>query len=466
VLFYEPLFLFVFFPFVFTIYLLLKRFAGAALGWIAIASCLFYLWSEPVFFWIALASAALDYVLGNRINRYGGGIWLGIGVAFNLLLLGAFKYSGFLTADVANPALMWIGTMQLPVPSLALPIGVSFIVFEKITYLVDIRRGISPPAASFQKYIFFVFFFPKLLAGPIIKYHEIEPQLATMAPGYLGLVPLGMERFAIGVVKKVFLADSAASIADQAFLVPAASIGQVDAWLGAVFFTAQIYFDFSAYSDMAIGLALMLGFRLRENFNFPYAAIGITEFWRRWHISLSTWIKEYLYISLGGSRGPTWRTYFNLFVCFMASGIWHGASWTFVAWGAFHGFFLVIERAFAGDWLKRLPALAGTLLTFYVVLHGWILFRSTSFYQASSVTSAMYSMDGGWTIFVPAQIGIVVMGALLVSLCSRSWLPQLTPILAMPWVRLASQVMLVFLFVLALGRVLAIPVQPFLYFRF
>ena len=174
-LFYEPLFLFVFFPFVFTIYLLLKRFAGAALGWIAIASCLFYLWSEPVFFWIALASAALDYVLGNRITRNTGGIWLGIGVASNLLLLGAFKYSGFLTADVANPALMWIGTIQLPIPSLALPIGVSFIVFEKITYLVDIRRGISPPAASFQKYIFFVFFFPKLLAGPIIKYHEIEP---------------------------------------------------------------------------------------------------------------------------------------------------------------------------------------------------------------------------------------------------------------------------------------------------
>lgn len=465
-LFYEPLFLFAFFPLVYTVYLLLRRFVPFALGWIALASCAFYLWSEPVFFWIALASSALDYLLGKRITRDGGGLWLAIGVVSNLLLLSVFKYLGFLIGDVANPALLWSGAAALPVPALALPIGISFIVFEKITYLVDIRRGVSAPAASFPKYLFFVFFFPKLLAGPIIKYHEIEPQLAARAPLSPDLVALGMERFATGVVKKMLIADPAASISDQAFALPAASIGQVDAWIGAVFFTAQIYFDFSAYSDMAIGLALMLGFRLRENFDFPYASVGITEFWRRWHISLSTWIREYLYIPLGGSHGPAWRTYLNLFICFMASGIWHGAGWTFLAWGAFHGFFLVIERAFAGRWLKALPALAGTLLTFFVVMHGWVLFRAKDFTQAWSMIAAMYSMDGGWTLYVPPQIGFLVIGSLLVAFSVRWWSPILASLSMRPPAQLATQATLVFLFALALGRVLAVPFQPFLYFRF
>jgi alginate O-acetyltransferase complex protein AlgI len=466
VLFYEPLFLFAFFPLVYTVYLLLRQVAPFALGWIALASCAFYLWSEPVFFWIALASSALDYALGKRIRRDSGGVWLATGVVSNLLLLSIFKYLGFLIGDVANPALAWTGAAALPVPALALPIGISFIVFEKITYLVDIRRGISAPAASFPKYLFFVFFFPKLLAGPIIKYHEIEPQLAARAPLNPDLVALGMERFATGVVKKMLLADPAAAISDQAFSIPAASIGQVDAWIGAVFFTAQIYFDFSAYSDMAIGLALMLGFRLRENFDFPYAAIGITEFWRRWHISLSTWIREYLYIPLGGSHGPAWRTYLNLFICFMASGIWHGAGWTFLAWGAFHGFFLVIERAFAGRWLQALPALAGTLLTFFTVMHGWVLFRAKDFTQARSMIAAMYSMDGGWTLYVPPQIGLVVAVSLLAAFSARWWSPVLASLSIRPPAQLAAQATLVFLFALALGRVLAVPFQPFLYFRF
>jgi len=464
-LFYEPLFLFLYFPVIYSIFLLLKRFARISLGWIAIASCLFYLWSEPIFFWIALASSVLDYILGKRITRNAGGIWLAIGILSNLTLLSVFKYMGFFIEDIANPALTWSLATQLPVPALALPIGVSFIVFEKITYLVDIRRGISPPAASFQKYLFFVFFFPKLLAGPIIKYHELEPQLAKPHLN-LELIALGTERFATGVVKKVLLADPAAAISDQAFAVPASTIGQVDAWIGAVSFTAQIYFDFSAYSDMAIGLALMLGFRLRENFNFPYAAIGITEFWRRWHISLSSWIKEYLYVPLGGSRGPVWRTYLNLFICFMASGIWHGANWTFLAWGAFHGFFLVIERAFAARWLNALPSLIGTLLTFFVVLHGWVLFRARDFDQAWNITSAMYSMDGGWTVYVPPQIAFLVLASLLAALCARWWVPLLAPVLSRPSVRLIARIMLVLLFVLAQQRVVAIPFQPFLYFRF
>jgi alginate O-acetyltransferase complex protein AlgI len=464
VLFYEPLFLFVFFPLVYTVYALLRQFAHGSLGWIAFASCAFYLWSEPLFFWIALASSALDYLLGKRIS--GGGVWLAIGVVFNLALLCVFKYSVFAVTEIANPALNLTGVAPLSAPHLALPIGISFIVFEKITYLVDIRRGVSAPAESFLRYLFFVFFFPKLLAGPIIKYHELQPQLAARAPITAELAALGIERFATGVVKKVLLADPAATISDQVFALPAASIGQIDAWIGAIFFTAQIYFDFSAYSDMAIGLAMMFGFRLRENFNFPYIAIGITDFWRRWHISLSSWIREYVYIPLGGSHGPVWRTYFNLFICFMVSGIWHGAGWTFVAWGAFHGFFLVIEKAFAGRWIKALPEVIATLLTFCVVMHGWVLFRAKDFAQASAMLTAMYSMDRVQTVYVPLQIGALTLGTLIAATSARWWMPLITHLWGTASAQFAGQGMLVLLFVLSLARVLALPFQPFLYFRF
>jgi alginate O-acetyltransferase complex protein AlgI len=466
VLFYEPIFLFVFFPLVYTAYLLLRQFAYGALGWICLASCAFYIWSEPIFFWVVLASSVIDYLLGKRISRGGDGLWLAAGIVSNLGFLCVFKYSSFAVAEIANPLLGLTGAGPLSVPQLALPIGISFIVFEKITYLVDIRRGLSAPAESFPRYLFFVFFFPKLLAGPIIKYHELQPQLLARVPLTAELVALGIERFATGVVKKLLLADPAATIADQVFALPTGAIGQIDAWIGALFFTAQIYFDFSAYSDMAIGIAMMLGFRLRENFNFPYTAIGITEFWRRWHISLSSWIREYLYIPLGGSRGPVWRTYVNLFICFMASGIWHGAGWTFVAWGAFHGFFLVIEKAFAGRWLRALPEAAGTLLTVFVVVHGWVLFRATDFAQAAAMLSAMYGMDGIRTIYVPPQIGALVVAALIAASSARWWMPLLSRLKDTTPTQLAAHGTLVLLFAFSLGRVLAVPFQPFLYFRF
>jgi alginate O-acetyltransferase complex protein AlgI len=387
-------------------------------------------------------------------------------VIANLALLSVFKYSAFTVEEIANPALALTGAGPLPIPALALPIGISFIIFEKITYLVDLRRGVSAPAASFPRYLFFVFFFPKLLAGPIIKYHELEPQLVARPAITVELVALGVERFATGVVKKVLLADPAAAISDQVFALPTASVGQIDAWLGALFFTAQIYFDFSAYSDMAIGLAMMFGFRLRENFNFPYTAIGITDFWRRWHISLSTWIRDYLYIPLGGSRGAAWRSYLNLFICFMASGIWHGAGWTFIAWGAFHGLFLVMERAFAKRWLRALPEVAATLLTFFVVVHGWVLFRATDFAQAGAMLAAMYSMDGLRTIYVPPQIGVLIIAALMAATSARWWSPLLSRIWRTAPAQLAGQSALVLLFAFSLGRVLAVPFQPFLYFRF
>ena len=240
------------------------------------------------------------------------------------------------------------------IPKIALPIGVSFIVFEKITYLVDVYRGVTAPARSVSLYALYVFFFPKLLAGPIVKYHDIAGQMEACPPAHVDDFVLGFSRFMLGVIKKVLLADALAGGADLVFAHDPAELGFVEAWAGVIFFTFQIYFDFSGYSDMAIGLARMFGFRLLENFDEPYIATTMTEFWRRWHMSLTGWIREYLYFPLGGNRRGALRTHFNLWLCFLASGLWHGAAWNYIAWGAYNGLFLVLDRLFLARVLGRL----------------------------------------------------------------------------------------------------------------
>ena len=402
-LFYEPIFLFLFLPVVFGLSLLVRWHAGARLWLLLLASLAFYVWGEPRFVPVVLVSALVDYGLGACIQR--GAQWaLPVGVAANLGLLVVYKYAGFVGANLG-----------VAVPAIALPIGVSFIVFEKITYLVDIARGRSRAAASFWQYLTYVLFFPKLLAGPIIKYHEIEAQFrAPPAPGE-AMVFDGFLRFMRGVIKKVLLADVLGGAADAAFALPADRLGFGDAWAGVILFTLQIYLDFSAYSDMAIGLARMFGFRLRENFDMPYIACSMTEFWRRWHISLTSWIREYLYIALGGNRVAAWRVYFNLWVCFLASGLWHGAAWTYVIWGAYNGLFLVLDRLFLLRWLEQLPRGVANAVTLAIVMVGWVVFRADSMGQAGVFLRAMVS-PGDWGGFfvwendvrVALVVGVVI----------------------------------------------------------
>jgi alginate O-acetyltransferase complex protein AlgI len=344
-------------------------------------------------------------------------------------------------------------------------------VFEKITYLVDIARGRSKPAPGLPTYMLYVFLFPKLLAGPIIKYHELEAQLVAFGRLRGDDLAEGFRRFMLGVVKKTVLADTLASGADMAFAADPALLGWGDAWGGVLFFTFQIYIDFSAYSDMAIGLARMFGFRLNENFNRPYISCSITEFWRRWHISLSTWIREYLYIPLGGNRVAPWRRYVNLWVCFLASGLWHGAAWTYVLWGAYNGVFLVLERLLLLRWLDRMPRALANAVTFGITIAGWLVFRSASLGQAGSMFATMMQ---------PARIGSVVgmwwtapMIAALVAAVLISFLPRVpgfdrlaTAVAVMPAGRAVLDFTLSLLFVFALAKALADPFKPFLYFRF
>ncbi len=466
-LFYEPLFLFVFLPGVFALYLRMRRSPRARVWILLAASVLFYLWGEPAFVPVVLVSALLDFGLARLVA--GGARWaLALGLASNLGLLIYYKYLGFLASNLF--ALLGLTGPGAPaVPHVALPIGVSFIVFEKITYLVDISRGRSPPAARFDRYLTYVFFFPKLLAGPIIKYHEIEAQFRDPPPLDEDMILGGFARFMMGVIKKLLIADIVGPASDGIFAMTRNQLGFATAWLGVLLFSIQIYLDFSAYSDMAIGLARMFGFRLNENFNKPYISCSVTEFWRRWHISLTSWIREYLYIPLGGNRVKPWRRMINLWVCFLASGLWHGAAWTYVLWGAYNGFFLVLDRLFLLRLLDRMPRVAANAATLLAVMLGWTIFRASSLDQLATFLRAMVHPGLAGMAFRWENSLIAATGAgVAISLAPRisgfeagmGWLLTRKP------GRLAIETAGVILFALALDKAVTDPFRPFLYFRF
>ncbi len=470
-LFYEPLFLFLFLPVVLAVFLATQHWAGLRAAVLLAASVFFYLWSEPLFVPVVFATCWVEYGLSKRL-RTGSrpGLWLTLGVLINVAVLVYYKYTGF-AVDNLDVLLVRAGLRPWHVGRIALPIGVSFIVFEKITYLVDIHRGRSNPAPGFARYLLYVFLFPKLLAGPIIKYHELEAQIIASGRIRPGDLATGFRRFMLGVVKKTVLADTLAGGADAIFGSDMARLGFGDAWWGVIFFTFQIYIDFSAYSDMAIGLARMFGFRLNENFNKPYISCSITEFWRRWHISLSTWIREYLYIPLGGNRVAPWRRYANLWICFLASGLWHGAAWTYVAWGAYNGLFLVTERLFLARVLDRMPRLAANAATFLVTMVGWTVFRAASLDQAGHFLGVMLRFGAAGAPATVWRTNAMMAAAGAAALIS--FLPRVAGFdraalwtMANPLGRFTVEVALSLLFVFALAKALAEPFKPFLYFRF
>ena len=473
-LFYEPLFLFLFAPAVYLLYWLFGAGRIERLFILLLASLLFYGWSEPVFIFIVFASLALDLIVARQIDRLPIGsamskFWLVLGVASNLLILVYYKYAGFLATNL-DAVLQFFSLPGFSLWKIALPIGVSFIVFEKITYLVDIYRGVSKPTNDFRLYMLYVFFFPKLLAGPIIKYHDIAHQLEECRHAGFDDVILGFSRFMLGVIKKILNADTMAQGADIIFAHDPKVLDFGDAWIGVIFFTLQIYFDFSAYSDMAIGLARMLGFRLLENFNMPYIAINLTDFWRRWHMSLTSWIREYLYFPLGGNKGAQARTYFNLWVCFLASGIWHGAAWPFVIWGAYNGLFLILDRLFLINWLSNLPNWVSNFLTMIIVMIGWSIFRSASVDQSSHLLLAMVSPfgDTGSSAHIPIDYFIMMGFAIFICFLQRLSLT----LKDFDWeimsnrFPMAVNCFLSVFFIAALAKGFADPFKPFIYFRF
>lgn len=469
-LFYEPLFLTIF-PALYAFYLLLTR-APAKKWTLLIASTLFYIWGEPVFVLVLFASTAIDYALSFQLGadkpQRTRKLALAAGIAANLGMLVFYKYADFLAANL-NAVLAPLTAGRIPLLHIALPIGVSFVVFEKITYLVDTYRGISKPANKFSDYCLFVLFFPKLLAGPILKYHEMREAIASPPPVVWSDFQTGFLRFARGLGRKLFVADPLGAFATQVFAADPTTLSASTAWLGLACFTLQIYFDFAGYSDMAIGLARMFGISLKENFNSPYASRSITEFWQRWHISLTTWIRDYLYIPLGGNRGSEARTYLNLWICFLLSGLWHGASWNFVLWGAYNGLFLTLDRMFLRRFLDRCGSFIATVMTLFIVMIGWAIFRSESLAHLGPFLAALFSLSPSRAAMsVPADVPLTLLIASAIALFPA------TPLFGLlkgaynrhNWLRLTTTLLLVTLYVFGIARSVTAPFQPFIYFRF
>jgi len=388
----STIFLIYFLPFfLITYWLTPQRFRNiTALFW----SVLFYAWGAPKFIFVLFCSIVVDFFLAKKI--YQSEIFLKkkyllISMVLNVGLLLYFKYSNFFIEN-ANVLLENLGLTGVHWTNLALPIGISFFTFQKISYIVDIFRGKNTPLKKISDLALYIILFPQLIAGPIVRYSEIKDQLQNrIANENIDNRLNGFFRFSIGLAKKMLIANQMSILADTIFNIPAGILTMGQAWLGSLAYAFQIYFDFSGYSDMAIGLGLMMGFRFPENFNAPYISQSISEFWRRWHITLSNWMRDYLYIPIGGNRvKSTVRLYFNLWVVFLISGFWHGAAWTFIAWGIFHGAFLILDRLFLLRFYKMIGKPLSIIITFIITLVGWVIFRAETFPQAMSYIVIMF----------------------------------------------------------------------------
>ncbi len=401
-LFSSALFLFLALPLVVLVYHLLPHLLRNA--WLLVASLVLYAWGEPKLLWVMLASMAGNYLAGLAMGRLRSGRWarpwLFAVVATNLLALGWFKYAGWLAATAGG----LLGS-DWRLAEIALPLGISFYTFHALSYVVDVYRGDAPVQRDPAKIALYLTLYPQLIAGPILRYHHMQDQLGRRPVG-IDDFAYGVQRFAIGLGKKVLIANPLAKPADALFAVPADDLGAPAAWLAVIAYTGQIYFDFSGYSDMAVGLARMHGFVFVENFQWPYSARSIVEFWRRWHMSLSNWFRDYLYIPLGGNRGSPWVTRRNLVLVFLLCGLWHGANWTFVVWGIWHGAFLALERGRLGGWVKAAPRPAQHLYTMAVVVIGWVLFRADSLGHAAAVVRAMLGLSPGDTLRYPLAMHV------------------------------------------------------------
>ena len=375
-------FLFYFLPLVPVLYWLSGK-KGRNLLLLA-ASLFFYAWGEGIYLLLMLTSIAVNYgggrLIGNGRSVSSRKGWLAGAILLNLLILGFFKYANFITDNI-NIVASIIDLPTINLTPVRLPIGISFFTFQALSYLIDVYQKKVAPQKNCINLALYISLFPQLIAGPIVRYHDIAEEIQSRSIRLDDLAQ-GIERFIFGLSKKLLLANPMGAVADQIFALPGSELTTPVAWLGGICYTLQIYFDFSGYSDMAIGLGRLFGFHFLENFNYPYISKSIREFWKRWHISLSSWFRDYVYIPLGGNRSGTFRTGANLVIVFFLCGLWHGAAWTFVIWGLYHGFFLVLERTPASTLLAKIWPPVRIIVTLLIVIIGWVLFRSESLHGA------------------------------------------------------------------------------------
>lgn len=478
-LFSSMTFIYVFLPIVCSIYLLVRNELKNHV--LLIASLLFYAWGEPKYLAIMIFTILINYIFAILIEKarnqtktnafksffINKKLLLSLCIIANLSILGYFKYFNFLAENIN-----YLFKANVDFIKVIMPIGISFYTFQSISYVMDVYRGQSAQKDMY-KLALYIALFPQLIAGPIVKYHEISAQIESRSVNFSTL-SYGIKRFIIGLSKKMLIANTFGEIADKIFSANPDSFSPQIAWLGAICYTLQIYFDFSGYSDMAIGLGAIFGFKFPENFNYPYISKTISEFWRRWHISLSSWFREYLYIPLGGNRKGNKRTYFNLFLVFLATGVWHGAAWNFVIWGLYNGFFVIIERLLnLNKDTQTKPLYQRVLLHIYCILAfiiGWVLFRSPDLeYAIRYISNMFFCLDYTDEPFI-LEYYINALDALLLIFALIVCLPVFKNILYRfensSLLSLAVNICIYALLIISTAQIAGSTYNPFIYFRF
>lgn len=473
-LFSSTIFLFVFLPVVLLLYYGVTKKQNSRNLLLLISSLIFYAWGEPKFVLVMLLCIGANYVFGYFIDKYRGQqskttpILVGM-LVFNLSILGIFKYAGFIVENLNN-----LADTTFPVPKIALPIGISFFTFQSISYVIDVYREKGKALKNPLDVGLYVALFPQLIAGPIVRYetiaNEIHGRKETESDFASGIV-----RFIIGLSKKVLLANQFALIADKVYNTGAGNISVAFAWLGAIAYMLQIYFDFSGYSDMAIGLGRMFGFHFNENFNLPYTAKSVSDFWRRWHISLSTWFRDYVYFPMGGSRvNSKLKLGRNLLIVWLLTGIWHGANWTFIVWGLYFGVILIIEKFTGLDkWMEKSKVI-GHLYTLLLVIISWVLFRAANIGEAINFIKAMFGMGNGILVgdlasfYISESVMLLVIGV-IASMPVAKWMKKLyvqENQIIQQCNRVLAMSVLGILFFVAVAYLVKGTYNPFIYFNF
>lgn len=469
-LFSSMIFLWLFLPLVFCSYYLIdKRFKNILL---LISSIIFYAWGGVIYSLIMLSSIIINYIFALLIdkaiednNLKNKKIYLALCIIINSSILGYFKYTNFIISIINSLSQNKI----IELTNIVLPIGISFYTFQALSYVIDVYIGHNKAQKNIFNLALYISFFPQLIAGPIVKYHDIENQILNRNES-LENIFYGIKRFIYGLSKKVILANMFALSCDEILKQPTDELGTALVWCASVLYTLQIYYDFSGYSDMAIGLGKMFGFNFLENFNYPYISKSIKEFWRRWHISLSTWFKEYLYIPLGGNRKRKLFTYINLLIVFFATGLWHGASYNFILWGLFHGFFLVIERIFLGKLLeKNKLKFINHIYVIFVFVIGWVLFRADDLKHAFELYKLMFSYkESIYTVryfFYPQTFVCFIFGILFSGLF-QSIFPKVREATFSSKVYILESVIQFILLFICIMYLVNGTYNPFIYFRF
>jgi alginate O-acetyltransferase complex protein AlgI len=435
-------------------------------GWLTIASFVFYAWWRPHYIFLMLGSTVFDWFSGRMMGPADSGrprkLFVVFSITANICLLGYFKYANLVVDSLNELSLAFRGVPAVDWTRVLLPVGISFYTFQSMSYTIDVYRGQVKPVRSLLDVLCYVTMFPQLVAGPIVRYAHVPTQVRNRTHTFRKYSN-GVFLIAIGFVKKVLIADQAAPLVGAAFALPEPGFWQ--SWTGVIAYAVEIYFDFSGYSDIAIGLGLMIGFRFPINFDSPYLSRSITEFWRRWHISLSTWLRDYLYVPLGGNRSGAARTYVNLALTMLLGGLWHGAQWTYLIWGGWQGLFLIVERASGRKApYASLPPVLQTAITFVIVLGGWVVFRAENMHQLVTMWSGMVGLHGfgdalELRYLTSMAYAATACGLLVAFTMTRS---DLVVQRFQPLVMIG----IILLFVVALAHLLATDYSPFLYFQF